>query len=441
MLKAIRGRDEIDAATTLALMDAERSGIRLALIGRTVVLLLALGWFVTFLPWPSNLRGAAVIGVFLAVGVVHYWLVVRRRDRWWHRYGFQTIDVAALGALVAFVPLSTGGDVPQIIAFRAHGAPYLFVVIAVAALSLSPGLMLWTGFVAVVALWGAYGWVVSNMERTVSWSDLGAAPTAEKYLSVFLDKDFIGTGNRIEETIFIAATAGILALAVNRARRLVRDRMQAERQRREMSQVLGRYVPQEVVDELVQNAGLLEASTRDASILFVDIEGFTRLSETKSPGAMVTLLNAFFGRVSQIAAAHRGVVISLIGDAAMVAFNAPLANDDHARSALSVARALLDMSRFETFEGERLNIRIGVATGPVSAGSVGGDGRLSYTVYGDTVNVAQRLEELNKAHGTRILANGPARIAAGQGFTCRLIEAAQVRGRASDIEVFAVEAT
>ena len=420
-------------------MDAERSGIRLALIGRTAVLVLALGWFVTFLPWPSNLTGALVIGAFLGVGLIHYWLVVRRRDRWWHRYGFQTVDVAALGALVAFVPLSAGGDVPQIIAFRAHGVPYLFAVIAVAALSLSPGLMLWTGFVAVVALWSAFVWVVSNMERTVSWSDVGPAPSAERYLSVFLDKDFIGIGSRIEETIFIAATAGILALAVSRARRLVRDRMHAERQRREISQVLGRYVPQEVVDELVKNEGLLKASTRDASILFVDIEGFTRISETKSPGEVVTLLNGFFGRVSQIAAAHRGVVISLIGDAAMIAFNAPLANNDHARSALSVAQALIDMSQTETFEGERLSVRIGVATGPVSAGSVGGDGRLSYTVYGDTVNVAQRLEQLNKALGTRVLANGPARTGAGQGFACRPIEAAQVRGRASSIEVFAVD--
>lgn len=424
-----------DLFTESALDEAERRGLRLALIGRTVALVCVLAWYATFIPWPSNLKGLAIVSGFAAVGGLHYWLIATRRERGWHRYVFQTIDVAAIGMLAAFIPLSSGGEVPQIFVFRAYGVTYLFLVLAVAALSLSPGLMLWTGAMAVAALWASFGWVVSGMERTVTWSDLGPAPSTETYLSVFLDPDFIGAGTRVEESIFLLLVTGILALAVNRARSLVRERALAERRRSELSQVLGRYVPSEIVAELAANRGQLAASTRDATILFVDIAGFTGLAERKSPPEVVSILNSFFGRVSEIAARHRGVVISLIGDAALIAFNAPLENRRHAQSALDVALALQAMSSEEKFEGESLRLRIGIASGPVSAGSVGGDGRLTYTVYGDTVNIAQRLEQMNKAWGTHILATQSVIDGCGKNRLSEL-PGRTIPGRSGDIRIF-----
>jgi len=98
-----------------------------------------------------------------------------------------------------------------------------------------------------------------------------------------------------------------------------------------------------------------------------------------------------------------GVVISYHGDAFLAAFNLPLAIDRPAEAAASAARALVERTGATHFEGERLKVRIGVATGPVAAGSISGGGRAAYTVYGDTVNLAQRLEELNKSLGTQIL--------------------------------------
>ena len=109
---------------------------------------------------------------------------------------------------------------------------------------------------------------------------------------------------------------------------------------------------------------------RTASVLFADIEGFTRLSEKKSPEEVIALLNTFFDTATDIVSNNGGVVISFVGDAVVAAFNAPLPTEEHARQAIRTARALLEACAAQDFEGVRL--RVGVATGPVAAGCVGG---------------------------------------------------------------------
>lgn len=113
----------------------------------------------------------------------------------------------------------------------------------------------------------------------------------------------------------------------------------------------------------------------------------------------------------------------------MVAFNAPLENVDHAASAIAAARDLLERVAERDFEGEHLGIRIGIATGEVAAGTVGGRGRRSYTLYGDTVNLAQRLEAHNKALGTHLLVDQSTWEAAGQPIALTDAGPCPVRGR------------
>ena len=97
------------------------------------------------------------------------------------------------------------------------------------------------------------------------------------------------------------------------------------------------------------------------------------------------------------------MVTQFIGDAIMATFNLPLKDAEHAANAVRAALDIVNLTAERTFDGERLKIRAGIATGPVIAGSVGGGGRQTYSLYGDTVNLSARLESLNKAHGTRIL--------------------------------------
>ena len=128
------------------------------------------------------------------------------------------------------------------------------------------------------------------------------------------------------------------------------------------------------------------------SIIFADIEGFTRLSESLPPAQVIGLLNSFFSVATAIIDERGGVVVNYVGDALIAAFNAPFRSRGYPARAVGAARALLSLVSTREFEGHRLRLRIGIATGPVAAGTVGGAERQTYTLYGDTVNLAQRLE-------------------------------------------------
>jgi adenylate cyclase len=277
---------------------------------------------------------------------------------------------------------------------------------------------------------------MSGMERVVSFGDLPASPSREEVLAVVLSPDFLGIPVRVIEGVVIGVVTGIAALAVHRARNVVRANAAAEAERSRIQQIFGRYVPPQVAEQLIQ-AGQLAPQLRTASILFADIEGFTRLSETLPPQRVIALLNSFFTVATAIVDARGGVVVNYIGDALIAAFNAPLPAEDHPARAVDAARDLLSLVSGREFEGHRLRLRIGVATGPVAAGTVGGEERHTYTLYGDTVNLAQRLEQLNKELETDCLISGSTFEATRS--TCVdavAMGSVQVRGRESAVEVF-----
>lgn len=151
----------------------------------------------------------------------------------------------------------------------------------------------------------------------------------------------------------------------------------------------------------------------------------------------VAVLNTFFSEMVRILERYGRVVTQFQGDAILATFNVPVTDADHAGNAV---RATLEMQRHvETgeFAGERLRIRIGINTGTVVAGAVGADERLSYTVHGDAVNLAARLESLNKEFGTRILASEHT-ISLVTGFDIRRIGETAVRGRTQPTAVYEV---
>lgn len=423
-----------------ALADTERAGLSLVLTIRTLLVVIVIAGVLGTQGLERGLFGASFALIFLLIGLGYRGIVRARRDRIWMRYAFVTTDVALLGLIIAFVPLAQSGEVPQIFVFRVYSIGVFFFLLATAALSLSPALVLWSGLMIIVTLWSAWGWIVWNMDSVVGWRNYAADPTAENYVRIVLHPDMINIANRVAETITIAATSVVTAAAVQRARNLLRTRIASERERAEVAEVFGRFVPQEVVETLSHSDGVLPPEERLATVMFVDIEGFTSISERKSPEEIVRLLDAFFDEVGAISARHRGVCISLIGDAALVSFNAPLDNADHARNALDCARELLQRTEGGTFAKEALSIRIGISTGPVAAGTVGGQGRRSYTLYGDTVNLAQRLEARNKEMGTRILTDDATVKAAGSPRQYRLLDTIQVKGRDAPVSIFSVAA-
>jgi adenylate cyclase len=208
-------------------------------------------------------------------------------------------------------------------------------------------------------------------------------------------------------------------------------------QRERLRQIFGRYVPESVAQSLIagDSDGALRPQSREATIMFADLAGFTGLSETMEPEQVVDMLNAYFSMLGAIVERHDGVITQFQGDAVLVTFNVPLEDADHARQALLSALEIQRAVATQTFAGRRLSCRIGINTGSVTAGSVGAEGRLSYTVHGDAVNVAARLEQLNKTHGTQVLVSETTRHLAGPGFSFQPLGEIDVRGRSQQVAI------
>jgi class 3 adenylate cyclase len=341
--------------------------------------------------------------VFAILGIIHYRVIGSRFDRWWVKYAFLTLDVVLLSAAVALVPPTPEAPLPQIFMFRFNIFPFYFIILGVAAFSFSPGLVLWAGVVGSAGWVGAFLWVQSQMAAPLDWSDIPDNPTAEQFLQVFLSPDFTASGSRAQEAVIYLVVAILIAIVMRRARQTVRRQLEAERDMTAISQIFGRFVPEAVAESMIRNKGVLDPTERQATVLFSDLAGFTRMMEAKGPRAIVDTLNAFFDDASEIIGRRNGVVTQFQGDGILATFNVPLEDEDHAQNAFAAANDLIELVRAKSFGGETLEIRIGLSTGPLVAGSVGGGGRQSYTVYGDPVNLAARLESLNKAHGTSVL--------------------------------------
>lgn len=215
----------------------------------------------------------------------------------------------------------------------------------------------------------------------------------------------------------------------------LRRREQAIRQRFEQ------HLSPDVVRRLAEQPGLmrLEGEAREVTALFTDIEGFTDLTERCDPRTMVAMLDRYFEATARIVVEHGGMIEKFVGDALHVLFNAPLDLPDHPRQAMLCAQALVAFS--ERFRSEPQpkelgfgRTRVGIETGTVIVGDVGGGRRLDYTAHGRAMNMAARLEAANKELGSSICV-GP--VAAGRLDTLHLrpLGAIALKGFADKVEV------
>lgn len=395
--------------TAAAFAEAERNGLKIAVKGRLVALLL-LGIFFIVSRAPDPARAGAYIAAlaaFAALGVLHHALIGSRFDRPWIKYAFVTLDFAVLSALVATQPVFPSVEVPQAVMFRISVFPLYFVVLAVTAFSFSPGLVLWSGVSGVCGWLGAFAWAIRDMPVRHDWSSIGSNPSTEVFSAIFFSPNFIGTGGRVQEAIAFLVVALLIATVMWRARAFVRRQLELEQERHEISEIFGKYVPKIIADALIADRGLLEPVEKTATIMFLDIAGFTSLSEAAGARRVVGILNAFFDHAAQVISARGGVVTQFQGDGILATFNLPVEDSRHAVNALLAAHAIIEAVRCREFDGQSLSVRVGICTGEVIAGSVGGSGRQNYTVYGDTVNLASRLEALNKEHRTELLVDAP----------------------------------
>ena len=199
----------------------------------------------------------------------------------------------------------------------------------------------------------------------------------------------------------------------------------------------GRYMPADVVEDLVKVPGALDPVERDASILHVEVAGFPLAAQGQAPAEAIGALDAFFRRAAEIVAEGGGMIVEVFGETAMASFNLPLEINDHPDRALWVARALLHAARRETFGGMTLELRIGVATGPVVGGIVGRE-RQAFAIHGDTLNRARRLQALNVELQSRVLLDSDTASGLSPETDLRKIGAVELRGREASVAIFGV---
>jgi class 3 adenylate cyclase len=207
-----------------------------------------------------------------------------------------------------------------------------------------------------------------------------------------------------------------------------------------------RYVPRDIVWDLMWSNELSQLSMRPArcAMLFADIEGFTAMCGRVDPARLSAAVQRYFDYMTRVALAHGGIVDKYIGDCVMAVWGVPREADALeqrvALGALAMFRASLLAPVTQEFEriGEQLGIRVGAACGEVLAGNMGSTERMSYTVIGDAVNLAARLESLNKQWGTRVMLADEVAHCCGAILALRFVVHAAVVGRAAPLDVYDV---
>lgn len=204
-----------------------------------------------------------------------------------------------------------------------------------------------------------------------------------------------------------------------------------------------KYVPPDLVDRLVANPHTLDlgGEPHEVSVLFSDLQGFTTLSEKLPPHELIGILNEYLGRMTDLVFKESGTLDKYEGDAVMAVFGVPLDDAEHAhhacRTALHMQQALGELNRGWEARGlEKLRARIGVNSGKVIAGNIGSKLHMDYTVIGDAVNLASRLEGLNKFFGTSVLISQATLKCLPAGFETRELGKIMVKGKKTSTTVY-----
>lgn len=406
-------KDRLQANTR----QAELEGLQFAFYARLTAIVVVSVWLFWIVPWPRDLYyGAYALGFFL-LGYIPY----RLRH---HPHG-ETIKLALIILDVALVTAAILIPPPAVVAtewpvqtrLRGQEFLYLLLLLGEAALTYSPRRVLWTG-VSILVIWSAGVFTIYSQPNTLRFNDVAAegALTSAAVLELYFSPTFVGVTAWYTQLVATSLFTLLITFAVWRSRRTLLNRVEAEVVRAD----LARYVSPDVAEALASRGGTAfgEPATRTVAVLFADIVGFTKLTEKLSPERTFALLRSFHERSSAIVFKHDGTLDKYLGDGFMATFGSIELQPDAPARALACAFELQQeidrWSRKRSGRGaDPLRVSIGVHCGPVTVGNLGGRERIEFTVVGDVVNVASRLEEITRAVDGSIIASEDCIRAAG----------------------------
>jgi adenylate cyclase len=244
----------------------------------------------------------------------------------------------------------------------------------------------------------------------------------------------------------VPAFTTALAIALTYVVTTVVKFVQEQRQTALLKMTFGRYVSPQILDHILAHPEKVQlgGERRDLTILFSDIRGFTSISEASEPEEVVEMLNEYLTRMVDILLKHGGTLDKFIGDAVMGFWNAPAADPDHARHAVACAVEMIEETarlreRWESEGKASLRIGIGINTGEAVAGNIGSERVFGYTVIGDAVNLASRLEGKNKDYVTEIIVSESTLERMGGGFETVYLDDVKVKGKEQAVKIYEVK--
>jgi adenylate cyclase len=431
------GRNLKDESLPLRLRNSiqdqqERSEILISVIQLSIVFIFSLLYAIAPKTFSHEAEFAPVpwvLSLYIIFSLIRLGLAVNRKLPDWMLYLSSIVDIVLLLGLIWSFHLQY--EQPPSFYLKAPTLLYLFIFISIRALHFDPRFVISTGVSA------AIGWVL--MVIYVLVQDPVDNMITRDYIE-YMTSNSVLIGAEFDKIVSILMVTGVLALALHRARNLLIESVIEGSAARDLS----RFVPEEVAQKVIKSEeGAItgKGEVNECTIMFTDIEGFTSISQTLSPEALIEALNRYFSLVAGPIGEHGGVISQFQGDAVLATFNVPKPDSEHATNAV---RAALDIQAIlqgvEFGDGIVFNTRVGINTGPVVGGLVGTGDRVAYTVHGDNVNLTARLEQLNKEYGTRIIVADSTRRQIADGlFDFGELGEVSVRGLDRPVRIYRVD--
>jgi adenylate cyclase len=301
-----------------------------------------------------------------------------------------------------------------------------------------------------VILWNPLGILLSALRLNFKVSVFTGLVAAVEYLGLALvfinlpaslsaEPFLVAAPQHLMKAIFLLATGLMAGFVTAQIKNRLVNSFQIMEERNRISRTFGQHVSPEVMNKLMEEQPDRRSEERYVCVMFLDIRGFTSFAEKKRPEEVVAYLDSLFGFMIEIVNRHNGIINKFLGDGSMAVFGAPLSDGRENLNAVTAAREILARVVEETRRGNVLptTVGIGLHAGEAVTGRIGSTVRQEYTVIGDVVNLASRIEQLNKQFDSQLLISEEVWHAIGDHATGAVrIGETQVKGRAAPIQVY-----
>jgi adenylate cyclase len=296
-----------------------------------------------------------------------------------------------------------------------------FIFISLGSLRLNFTLSLFTGMVAGVEYIALSMYILLHIKYDPGYSSL-------YYPGMHISKGVL--------LMLVGLVTGLVSLQIKS--KMKRSIKTIEEKNRIVS-MFGQHVSPEVVNKLLDQKGELNSETRYVCMMFLDIRNFTKFAESRPPEEVVSYLNNLFDFMIDIINENRGIINKFLGDGFMAVFGAPISDGEDSRNAVNAARAILERLERDSGSGTipETNVGIGIHAGMAVTGHIGSHQRKEYTIIGDVVNLASRIEQLNKKYGSRLLVSEEVWHAIEKStYTTEDLGSVDIRGHAGTVHIY-----